>query len=291
MSKNLLKMWGSGLLKIGDIEIDAYVLEDGTPLIGKTKILKALGRPKKGDKSEREMPAFLDAKNLLPFIRPELTEKLKGVEFKNGTRNISAYHADILADICSVYLDARQAGALLPTQLPVAQRCEIMLRSFAKIGIRALIYEQLGFEKMKHPEAFRMLVESYLDEEIRKWSKEFPDEFFFQLDRIYKNQPSVNGRRPQYYAKFIRKYVYEPLLKGAVLKKLDERNPVTEKGYRKHKHHTLTSETVGLPAVKSQLWQVIAALKISSNKRLFESNYARMMGNTVQLDAFEDVDG
>ena len=56
--ENTKKLWGSGLLKIYDIEIDAYVLFDGTALIGKTKVLKALGRPKKGD-TKTDRPEFL----------------------------------------------------------------------------------------------------------------------------------------------------------------------------------------------------------------------------------------
>jgi len=73
-----------------------------------------------------------------------------------------------------------------------------------------------------------------------------------------------------------------------VLKKLDVRNPKNNKGNRKHKHHTLTSETIGLPAVRSQIWQVIGALKISPSKRNYENNFARMMGNTVQTSLFDE---
>ncbi len=61
----------------------------------------------------------------------------------------------------------------------------MIVRSFTRIGVRALVYEATGFEKLKHPEALRMLIESYLTEEERKWMKEFPDEFFAELDRIY----------------------------------------------------------------------------------------------------------
>ena len=289
MSDKVLKSWGKGPLNVKGVELDCYILEDGTAVLNKGRMMKALGREWKGN-SRTDMPNFIGAKNLQQFIRPELEELLKGVNFYDGGRLVSGYRAEVLPRICNVYIEARNAGMLTANQLPVAQKCEIMNMAFAITGINALIYEQLGYEKMKHPDAFRMLVESYLDEEIRKWSKEFPDEFFFQLDRIYQNQPSANGKRPQYYAKFIRKYIYEPLLKGAVLAELDAKNPVTEKGYRKHRHHSLTSEKVGLPAVRSQIWQVIAALKISPSKRLYESNYARMMGNTVQLSLFEGFD-
>ncbi|HMK27186.1 MAG TPA: P63C domain-containing protein [Chitinophagaceae bacterium] len=286
MSKKNLKVWGKGPFRIMDAEIDCYILEDGTPILNKGKMMKAIGRQWKGA-SRTGNPNFIGAVNLQKFIRPELEEKLKGIDFYDGGRLISGYHADTLAEVCNVYLEARQAGILTKSQLPIAQICEVLLRSFAKVGIRALIYEQLGFEKFKNPEAFRILIESYLSEEIRKWSKEFPDELFWQMDRIYGNQKTTSRNRPMYYAKFLRKYIYEPIEKGVVLKKLDEKIPRDKMGRKKARLHSATSEEIGLPAIKAQIWQVVATLKVSSDKRRFEGNFARMMGQTWQGDLFE----
>lgn len=287
MDKKIPKLWGKGQFKISDFETIAYVLEDGTALLDKTRMFKAIGRKMTG-RSRSDSPAFIGAINLQKYIRPELEEQLKGIEFYDGTQLKSCYPAEILASVCNVYLEAREAKVLMPNQLPIAQTCEILLRSFAKVGIRALIYEQLGFEKFKHPEAFRILIESYLSDEIRKWSKEFPDELFYQMDRIYGNLSTTSRNRPQYYAKFIRKYIYEPIQRGEVLKLLDVKNPVIDKKYRKHRHHSLTSEEIGLPTLKSQIWQVVGVLKASSNKRVFGGNYAKLMGKSYQPELFDD---
>lgn len=287
MNKKLPKVWGKGPLKIFDAEIDCYILEDGTPILNKGKMMKAIGRTWKGS-SRTNKPNFIGAVNLQPFIRPELAEKLDGIEFYDGGRIITGYHADTLPLVCNAYLEARQAGKLSKAQEPIALECEILLRSFARVGIIALIYEQLGFEKYKHPDALRMLIESYLSEEIRKWAKEFPDELFFQMDRIYGNQITTSRNRPQYYAKFIRKYIYHPIERGFVLKRLDDKIPVTEKGTRKHRLHQALNEEKGVPALRSQIWQVTGLLKVSSNKRKFENNYQRLMGQTYQLDMFDD---
>lgn len=287
MTEKVLKAWGKGPIKIMDVELDCYILEDGTPILNKGKMMKAIGRQWKGA-SRSESPNFIGAMNLQKHIRPELEEKLKGIQFYDGGRLIEGYHADTLADVCNVYLDARQAGELTKSQLPVAQTCEILIRSFAKVGLRALIYEQLGYEKFKHPDAFRMLIESYLSNEIRKWSKEFPDELFYQMDRIYGNERTTSRNRPMYYAKFLRKYIYDPIENKEVLKELDKRNPKNEKGVRKHRHHSVLNEEKGLSALKAQIWQVVGVLKSSPNKRSFESNYNRLMGNSYQIDMFED---
>lgn len=284
----LAKTWGKGPLKLfrGGPEIDCYILDDGTAILNKGKMMKAIGRTWKGS-SRTDRPNFIGAVNLQPFITDELNEKLNGIEFYDGGKKISGYHADILPLVCNVYLEARQAGALTKNQLPIAQTCEALVMSFAKVGITALIYEQLGFEKYKHPEALRILIESYLSDEVRKWSKEFPDELFRQMDRIYGNEKTTSRNRPLYYAKFIRKYIYDPIEKGLVLNELDKRNPTIKPGYRKNRHHSLMSPEIGINALKSQIWQVVGILKTSSSKRTFESNFNRLMGQTYQIEMFE----
>lgn len=275
----VLKAWGSGPLKIGDAELDCYILEDGTPILNKGKMIKALGRQWKGS-TRTELPNFIEAGNLRQFIRPELIEELKGISFYDGGRLISGYHADTLVSVCTAYLEANDAGVLTKNQLPIAKTCEILIRAFAKVGIRALIYEQLGFEKFKNPDAFRILIESYLSEELRKWSKEFPDELFWQMDRIYGNERTTSRNRPMYYAKFIRKYIYEPIENGVVLKRLDEKIPKNEKGHKTKRLFTAASENIGLPAIRAQIFQTLGVLKVSPSKRVFESNYARLMGQS-----------
>jgi hypothetical protein len=282
-----LQVWGKGPVKIFDTELDCYILKDGTPILNKGKMMKAIGRAWKGA-SRTDRPNFIGAVNLQQFIRPELEEKLKGVEFYDGTRLMTGYHADILPLVCNVYLEARQAGVLSDNQQPIAQKCEMLIRSFARVGIVALIYEQLGFERYKHPDAIRLLIESYLSEEIRKWSKEFPDELFYQMDRIYGNVKTTSRNRPLYYSKFIRKYIYDPIEKGLVLSHLDERNPRSEKGTRKNRHHQLMNVEKGLPSLRAQIWQVVGLLKTSANKSIFERAYARLMGQIYQTDLFED---
>lgn len=90
-----------------------------------------------------------------------------------------------------------------------------------------------------------------------------------------------------YYAKFLRKYIYEPIEKGSVLKRLDEKIPKDSKGRKKARLHSATSEEIGLPAIRAQIWQIVATLKVSSDKRKFENNFNRMMGQTWQGDLFE----
>lgn len=275
----------SGPLKLLNVEIDCYVIEDGTPIMSTRNITKAIDKRWKGN-TRSEYPVFLGAKNLMPFVSDELKEILVPVKVKDGNRIIHGYNAEILPLIADVYLKARDKKALTDSQEGIAQRCEMIVRSFARVGVTALVYEATGFEKFKRPDALRMLVESYLTEEERKWVKEFPDEFFEGLDRLYGNQRTFSRNRPPYYGKFIRSYVYDPIEHGIILKELDERNPKTEKGYRKKRMHQFFNEEKGLKVLRAQIWQIVALLNVSPNKRRFESNFERL--TSKQLWLFDD---
>jgi len=286
MPKNDKEIWGSGQIKIHDIELDCCVLNDWTPMLNLSKLAKALGRPNRWSRSD-ELPAMIDAKWLEPFIREELKAKLVPFETKDTrNRKVILFEADILPLMCNVYLEAREANVLNWNQIEVAQRCEVLMRAFATVGIRALIYEQLGFERMKNPDAYRMLIESYLSDQERERQKEFPDEFYIQLDRIYWNEKTTSRNRPMYYAKFTRKYIYDPIMQWAVLEELDKKNPKNEKWARGKRHHQYTSEK-WLAHIKAQVRQVIWLLKASSNKSKFENNYKRMLWQSVQEPLFE----
>ena len=155
MENKLPKAWGSGTVQIMGIDLDCYILEDGTPVLSQRKVMKALGRTWKGTNVPGR-PTFLKASNLQPFIKPDLEERLKGIEFTDHGKKINGYHAEILPLVCNVYLEARRAGNVLTTpQQVVARTAEALNMAFAIAGITALIYEQLGYEKLKNPNAIK----------------------------------------------------------------------------------------------------------------------------------------
>ena len=59
-------------------------------------------------------PAFVDAKNLQPYINQGLEAVLKTIEYtaKNGAI-VEGYNAEILPKICELYLDVRAGKARL----------------------------------------------------------------------------------------------------------------------------------------------------------------------------------
>lgn len=68
MKKQILKSTHEGVLGIGNSELDVSVLEDGTRIITQSAVFRALDRPSRGTTRLINVPTFMDARNLQPFI-------------------------------------------------------------------------------------------------------------------------------------------------------------------------------------------------------------------------------
>ncbi len=296
--KALLK----GILPIGGIELSCAVLEDGTRILLQTSVFKAFSRSKRGLSKKRQneakietetgvlqLPAFVAASNLKPFIGKELIEVLQPVEYLDGSKKASGYKAEILPELCNLYLEARRKGVIVSQQEPLAIQAELLLSSFAKIGITALIDEATGFQYDRKYNALRILLQQYIEEDIKKWVKRFPDKFFQEMDRLYKNPITKPTKRPLYYGKFINKYIYEPLEHGYVKQELNRRN-ITDMGKRKARFHQWLTD-FGVNQLTIQMGRVLGLMEISPNLRRFKEYSKRQSGlSTIQLLLFDDAD-
>ena len=140
-----------------------------------------------------------------------------------------------------MYLEARRADALHESQLKLADQAEILLTAFAQVGLAALIDEATGFQHDRKHDALRLLLAKYIAEGLQAWVRTFPDSFFAELDKLYKNKPTQSQNRPQYYGGFINRYIYEPIEHGYVKKELDKLN-ITEDGKRRARFHQWLSQ-------------------------------------------------
>lgn len=245
--KKILKSTHEGILPLAGVNLNVAVLEDSTRIINQAAVFKAFGRTKRGraktDLRVLNRPAFLDARNLQPFIGKDLEGVLKTVSYTSTTGAlVEGYDARILPKICKVYLDTREADELVKQQEPLARASEILLLALADIGITSLVDEATGYQKDRKHDALRLLLSQYIEEGLQKWLKTFPDDFFIELDRIYGNQKTTSQKRPQYYGRFINKYIYDPIENGYVKNKLNQLN-ITDEGKRKARFHQwLTDE-------------------------------------------------
>ena len=270
----------SGTLVIGDWEIKCAVTAEGKRLINQDTFLRALGRdprPKGGTGSRSSaVPAVISANNLQPFVSDKLRKMYEPISYRpESGGKVQGFDAEILPEVCDVYLDARNAGVLHHTQERVAEAAEILMRGLARVGIAALIDEATGFQENRARGELQKILEAYIVAELRPWTKMFPDEFFKQIYRLqgWEYKPGTAKRTP-YVGKLINQYIYEQLPPG-VLETLQEMNPRTETGRRAHKHHQLLTANTGSPHLDRQIATVTTLMRISDNKKQFEELFEK----------------
>lgn len=287
-------MYGSpdSPLILGGTEIQCYVLEDETRVLTQAGFLEALGRHRKAnvrnEGGDNRLPAILQGKAIFPFISEDLKEKSKPISFRLQSGGIaSGYRAEILPGVCEVYLLARDAGVLPSNQKHVAAQAEILMRALAHVGIIALVDEATGYQDVRARNALNEILEQFISEELRKWTKVFPDEFYRQMFRLrdWEWKAQSVRKRPGVVGKYTNDLVYQRLAPG-VLEELRRKNPKLPSGNRKHRHHQWLTEDVGDPRLREHLASVITLMKASSDwnqfKRLVDRALPRF-GSTMEL--------
>jgi hypothetical protein len=286
-----------GELLIGEMKIPCAVLADGTRLLSQGGFLKALGRsrtPKSGTGSSvADTPFFLSANNIKPFIDKDLQVSTTPVKFKSsGGRVAYGYKAELLPKVCEVYLRAKDAGVILPSQLKTVKQCELLIRGLAYIGIVSLIDEATGYQLVRQRDALQKILDKYLRKEYAAWARRFPLEFYeelfrlkgWELDKKTMKMPGVVG-------KYTNDLIYDRLAPG-ILEELKKRNPVIEEtGRRKTKHHQWLTEETGHPQLDKHFSGVLALMRANTNWEVFKRGVERAyprIGSQLALKLFED---
>ena len=282
-----------GNLVIGGAEIPSAVLKDGTRVLISKGFLTALGRPWKGG-SRTDLPNFIGAKNLIPYVSNELRDGLNPFKYKNlRGMAVKGYRAEILPLVCDVYLQARDENKLTKTQKIIAIKADILVRGLATVGIIALVDEATGFQYDRDQKELAIILEAYISKELLPWTKRFPESFYKELFRLRGWQYSpLSVKRPKYVGKLTDQLIYKKLPKG-VLKVLREKNPTIKSGYRRHRHHQFLTEEIGNIHLEKQVASVTTLMKVSPNWRKFESMFKKAFSDApeqLEFDFVEDME-
>lgn len=258
-----------GILKIADIEIPCFVLEDGTRVISGRGVTKAIGMKGRGQGVQR----VAKHKTLNPYLGDDLQMAIENpIRFQSrvGLPETAGYEATILQKLCDAILSAAEAGALTTEQeRRYAQASYILIRAFAQVGIIALVDEATGYQEDRARDALEDILRRFISEELLKWAKTFPDEFYRQMFRLRNWQYSqFSAKRPVVAGRITNDIIYQRLAPG-VLDELKRLTPKDSKGRRKHRYHQRLTEDIGHPALREHLASVITLMKASSNWRNF----------------------
>jgi hypothetical protein len=289
MSKEPPKAPHTGSLKLGDTVIACAVLEDGESVLTQDDFLQSIGRLARGPGGEgalaSPLPVFLRAKNLDPYITPEIKTMSVPVLFRTPKgRKAFGYKAQLLPAVCDIYLKAREDGVLVKGargQEHIAAKCEILVRGLATVGIIALVHEATGYQHYRARKALEEILDKFIRNEFGKWAKTFPDEFYENMFRLrgWSYDPQ-SVKRPGVIGRYTLDLVYKRLAPG-VLEELKRKEPK-----KKHKYFQWLTEDVGHPKLREHLAAVIALMKASSTWDRFYGSMQRALpqyGETIEM--------
>jgi hypothetical protein len=282
-------------LKIGNLEIPCYVLEDGRRVLVQNGMITALGM-KQGTAGRGEgnrLVKFMNTKGVREFVEDKLsTAILNPIKFRspNGAE-LLGYDATILADLCDSVLEARKSEKLNYQQQHIADQCEILVRGFARVGIIALVDESTGYQDFRARQALEQILEKFLSDELLKWAKRFPDTFYKEMFRLRGwNYNPDSVKRPSVVGTLTNDIVYGRLAPG-VLDELKRKTPRDDKGRTKVRYHQWLTEDIGHPKLQEHLSAVVALMKASPDWKTFTRLLNRALpkyeGN-YELELFDD---
>lgn len=292
---NLLEATHQGELKIGDIALKCFVLEDERRVISGRTMTSAIGMKGRGQGTSR----IVDHKTLNPFISKDLALAIENPIFFVGAGSIrtnpsTGFEATVLVEICEAILKARDANALKTEQeIRYAQHCEILMRGFAYVGVISLVDEATGYQRDRASDALSVILEAFIAKELQPWVHTFKDDYYEELFRLRGLLfPRDTVKRPQYFGHLTNDIVYKRLAPG-VLEELKNNIPKCPSGRQRYQLHRGLTPDLGHPKLKEYLASVTTIMKLSDNYKDFESKLDRIhpkYNETLPLDLSFDFD-
>jgi P63C domain len=287
--------WGSsdlpasldeGVLKIGESLLPCAVLDTKQRVLTQSGVMQALGRARqaKGRQyydGDVNLPAFLTAKNLKPFIPSELYVTSSQIEFRRKAGGKAfGYPAELLPKVCRVFIHADNANALTKNQKHIANQARLLLDGLADVGIIGLIDEATGYQEKRDKDELQKILAAYISPSLLPWTERFPIDFFKEMFRVWgwpwpADETAYKGPLgPRYAGKLIKQIIYGNLPPG-VLDELEKKNPADKQWQRRNRMTQLLTSDIGHPHVEKLVANVTLLFRLSDNKRDFWRHYAR----------------
>jgi hypothetical protein len=278
-----------GFLSLMSMEIPCYVLDNEQRVIGRTATTEMLS----GFKGQGDLEGYLRSQNLKPFINIDFLVasmvSFRLPEVEQLGREVKGLPTDLLIDICKGLVNALEASergevVLTARQTSMAIKASMFLVACAKTGLDALVDEATGFQYKRTEDALQVKLRAYLEQEMRKWEKTFPDELWLEFARLTNWKGSVT-QRPKYWGNLVMKLIYA-YLDPDVARWLKENAPKPQKG--QNYHQWLTSQ-YGLKKLVEHSWMVIGVSKTCHDLEELKHQMERMFGKgDFQFNIFLD---
>lgn len=266
--------WGEaithgGVLKLAGFEVPCYVTENEIRVLSGRGMQDALklvdDTVSSTDKAGSRLGRLFGYKSLQPLIeQAKSTGRFDPIKLNYKGKVLHGYQADALSEICKMMLEARAEGLLkTKRQLEIAKRCEVLLRAFAKVGLTALVDEATGYQYTRARNAMEAVFEAFIQKELRKWVKTFPDEFYYHICRLkgWHYDEDNKNKRGISWARLTNHLIYSRLAPG-VLQELKRLTPRNSKGKHKNRLFQRLTEDIGHPRLRELLASEITLMRI-----------------------------
>ena len=238
-----------GVMTLGGLPIDVYVLDTETRVISLRAVLKVLT-----DVDGGVLEDYIGVKALKPFLNSNLVLEesvdfyIPGTQFRG--RGITAEQFEA---ILTGYVRALGAGALnTDRQREIATRCAVLSTAFIKIGILAQIDEATGYQYERAADALQVKLQAYIAEELRDWEKTFPDELWEMFGRLTNWKGRIHSR-PKWWGHLVNELIYQAL-DPDIADYLKRNKP---KPFHGQNYHQWMSEDLGLKALIQHIYKII----------------------------------
>lgn len=230
---------------------------------------------------------FLASRAISQIAETELLRKLseplhfqwKGSETEKSGTKVHGFDVTLLIDLCRVITQAEAQGLLSKRHQRVIEQAHIILNASAKAGIRGLVYALAGYrpETEEVINAFKL----YIQEEAKKYEKEFPNEIYLQWHRLYDIPVPVRGK-PWHFKHLTVKHIYYPLAQsnGKILQLVKALK--SQDGDRQKKLFQFLNE-VGARALRMQLGRVLEMAESSKTKHEYDAKIVERFGGQTEL--------
>jgi hypothetical protein len=269
------------------VDVECYVLNDNakTAVISQRGMAQAIGFSKRGDR----LTVFASSKTMDEYIGRDLREKLanplifqrqSAAAGKAVAGKAHGYDATILIDLCKAIITARNDGKLSGSRYDkMVVQAQIVLSASAKAGIKGLVYALAGYDPSTQEviEAFKL----YVQEEAKKYEREFPNELYLEWHRLYSIPVPVRGK-PWQFMHLTVKHIYYPLAKSSG-KLLELLRALRAKDGRNRKLFQFLNE-VGARALRMQLGRVLEMCESSADRREYEAKIVERFGGQQELN-------
>lgn len=284
--ENTRKITHEGELDLNGFKIPCYVLEDGTRVVAARGIQTAI-KLVEGPVSDAArssgvaLSRFLNISWLKSLIiKMDRVEQFKPVFSYRGRVRINGYEATMLVEFCDIMLDARKQNLLkTERQYIVAEQCEILIRSLAKVGIIALVDEATGYQYDREKDELQKILKAYVAEDILQWQLTFYNSFYQEIFRLRKWNftPGDIRKRPGIVGHYTIKYVYN-MLPPTVFKTIKAKTPRSAAGNPTARYFQFLTPETGYEHLKHQIITVNALMSVARNWAEFEDLFARKFG-------------